>query len=212
MQIQKLKEKLQELVDENLSLRNETRIKESENAIKISVLESELNNFHKEKNKIINDLKNRTKETDSLQSEIKSLQKEHEALKIELSKEKESTEKHKEKLNEFLSEIDNLKRQISIYEKELLIAVENLKKCKLQKHELDKHMKTMGKTPCSVAEHKTFEALNKQNRVLQQVIRRMRKERLETDPKIENKLTDLENMLGTLKINILSPDCGIDHQ
>lgn len=179
------------------------REKISENTHKISVLQSELDTTNKDKNKIIIDLKKFTKEKDLLSSQIKTLQKEKDALKIELSKEKEFKGKHEEKLNEILSQKDNLECQTSIYEKELLITVQHLKKCKEEKDEFKKQIEKMTSSACSVREHDNFELLKKQNTVLQQVIKNMKKEREEYNPKIEGKLTDLENMVDALKTNIL---------
>lgn len=194
-------------MNENQALRNENREKLSKNSFRLSVLESEMNNQQLEKNKIMSDLQMSNRQTESLNDNITSLQEERESLQTELAALKNNSEKREQKLNEMSEDNNYLKQQVTVFEDELLRTVKQWKRFQLENEVLIKEIRLLKNSNCAIPDHQNFEMLKKQNTVLQEIIKNMKKDRVElkkSHPDLENKLKSLEGVVSVLKKNMMS--------
>lgn len=166
-------------------------------------METDLQSLNSEKYKLENELSICREQRNKLEEQIIELKKEESNLKLQITDKTKITTEQNAKIKEMEVEKHSLKEQIAMYEQELIQAVEERRKYEYETKELSKEIDDLRKSPCTVPEHSNFSKLNKQNEILRQVIKNMKKERLENNPEFDSKLKSIEDMVSLLKSNLL---------
>lgn len=205
--MQKLKTKIQTILNENMTLRTQYQDKQSHYASKFSILESELKTTNDQKIKLqaeLVDLKKvstdfKTKFVNAL-SEVNNLKQES----LEFMKKSEISEK---KFNEILEENQKLNIQLHTNTNELRTYSINLQCVEHERDQLKTKCAQLEskilENKCTRSEHQNIDVILKQNSVLQEVVKGLRKERSENQ-EIETKVRKLEDLIAHLKASMMT--------
>lgn len=218
-QVLKLEKQLQTLVNENMCLRNKAREDEARYVSEAAIYKNELKSHRSNSahlNFEIDFLKNNISccqrkltalgaENEELRREVEELRGglEEEAEKVcELDKKRMELEAVSEEQKERIRGFDGVQEEWSRVKKELVDESNRLKES-IRNLEFKRPL-------CSVEEHGDWENVVKQNRVLQDIVKAMRRDRSESAEKLlemeraEEKIGKLERLVEQMKGYVLS--------
>ncbi|GLV32023.1 hypothetical protein CBL_12021 [Carabus blaptoides fortunei] len=202
----KLKTEIRTLLNENMTLRTQYQDKQAYYASKFSIFESELKATNEQKIK--------------LQAELVDLKNDSTDFETKFANVLSEANKLKQELQEYIKKSDILEKNLSGILKEnkelnfeLNTNTNKLQSCSLNlqcvEHERDQlkikcenlERKTL-ESKCTKTEHQNIDIILKQNSILQEVVKGIRKERNDNQ-EIETKVRKLEDLIGQLKASMV---------
>lgn len=190
-----------------MTLRTQYQDKHSYYASKFSILESELKTTNDQKTKLQTELTDLKKESADFKTKFINALSEVNRLKqesLEFMKKSEISEK---KIKEILEENQKLNSQLHTNTNELRTYSMNLQRVQHERDELKtkcEHLENkILENKCTRSDHQNIDVILKQNSVLQEVVKSLRKERSENQ-EIEIKVRKLEDLIAHLKASMMT--------